>query len=476
MRRPRYADAVILCLIVLLALGLRLAFYTGPIGSDDHDYYLAAYQIYEGTYHPSGNYWMTRYGMLLPIAASYELFGTNEFSAALWPMLSALGAVVVCFFLGKSVLNARTGLLAALLLAFYPLDIHYSGLILPDIPLSFLMAASVLAFIRAGRSERYRPALFFLSGLLLAIAYSCRSMAVILIPFLLIYTAFFEKKLRSSHLLFVAGFLAVVFSESLYYVMNGLSPLHNFRLNAKAAIAVNTSGECSTSQWYYPTVVFQNLTVFGPYFFLFVPAMILGAVKRERGALILLAWAGTILLILQFGVVSLHPLIPIVKVRKFLNFATVPLMLLAAWALMQLRGWYRSAVVVAVLGTSLYLLKPYSYSSNMTPELCGGNMRKVEEYLRTMPPKPIYADLRTTAILRITSGFKLKPDRFHNLYDVRSADQLANCYVIINSYYARFDQQNPYVKVPYFVANYPQGVPLSWKMKNFYQSIVLDVP
>jgi len=329
LRRPRIADAIVLCMILLLALGVRALFYTGPIGSDDHDYYLAAYEIYEGTYHPSDNYWKTRYGMLLPIAASFRLFGANEYAAALWPMLCSLGAVMLCYLLGRDVLDSRsTGLLAALLLALYPLDIHYSGLILPDIPLSFLMAASVYAFLRACRSEKYAAWLFFLSGILLAIAYSCRSMAIILLPFFLVYVLLFERKPRPSQLLFIAGMLVVISSESLYYSLEGLSPLHNFRLNAKAAIEVNASGECSTSQTYYPIVVFRDTVVFGPYFFLFVPALIVSLVKRERGALIFLAWAATILLVLQFGFVSLFPPVPIVKVRKFLNFASVPLILL----------------------------------------------------------------------------------------------------------------------------------------------------
>ncbi|RJP64318.1 MAG: phospholipid carrier-dependent glycosyltransferase [Candidatus Abyssobacteria bacterium SURF_17] len=475
-RRPRFATAVLLSLIILLALGLRFACYTGPIGSDDHDYYLAAHEMYQGIYHPSNNYWKNRFGMILPIFAFYEAFGTNEFAAAGWPMLCSAGAVMVCYFLGKSLLDARTGLLAALLLAFYPLDIHYSGLILPDIPLSFLMAASVLAFITGCQSEKYGPVLFFVSGLLLAVAYSCRSMAVILLPFLLLYAAVFEKKMKPSYLLFVLGFLAVTAAEGLYYAANGLSPLHNIRLNARAAIAVNTAGECSTSLAYYPIVIFRNVNVFGAYFFLFVSAMVVAGIKRERGPLILLAWAGSILLILQFGVVGIHPLIPIVKVRKFLNFATVPLILLGAWTLMKLRGRYRWTVVAFLAASSLYFLRPYVYSANGTPEASGSNIRNVVAYLETMPPKPIYADLRTQAMMMITSRFELTSDRFRNLYEIGSPEELKDCYVVINRFYAHFDRTNPYAKVPYFVANYPAGIPPRWRAKDFVQSAVLDVP
>lgn len=476
MRRPGFAHAIILSIILVTALALRLLCYTGPIGSDDHDYYLGAYEIHQGTYEPSDKYWKNRYGMLLPIALSYELFGTNEFAAATWPMACSLGAIIVCYFLGKSVLDQKTGLLAALLLAFYPLDIHYSGLILPDIPLSFLMAASVLAFLRACRSEKHGPALFLLSGILLGLAYGCRSMALVLLPFLAIYVGLFERKMRISYSLFFAGLLAVFLAEGLYYAANDLSPLHNFRLNAEAAIIVNSSGECSTSQMYYPSVIFRNLNVFGVYFYIFVPAMALGIFKRERGALIFLAWAGAILFILQFGFVSLSPPIPVVKVRKFLNFATVPLILLASWALMQARARYRWTLVTIILASSLYFLRPYTYSANMTPEAVGGNVRHVFAYLEKKPPKPIYADLRTTAMLMIVSDFTLDSDRFRNLYEVSSPLQLNDCYIVINRFYASFDRLNPAANVPYFVANYPLGAPDSWKATDFLQTVVLEAP
>jgi len=472
----RFANAIFLFLIIILALGVRLRHYTGPVGSDDTWYYLGAYEIYEGTYHPADNYWRTRYGMLLPILASYKLFGTNEFSAALWPMLCSLGAVAVCYFLGKLAFDARTGLLAALLLAFYPLDVHYSGLILPDIPLSFLMGASVLAFLHAGRSEKYAPALLYLSGVMMAVAYSCRSMAVILLPFFLLYVVFFEKKFKISYFLFGAGFLTIIVAESLYFVSEGLSPLHNFTLNAKAAIAVNSSGECSTSQSYYPAAIFKNLTIFGSYFFLFLPAMVFSIIKRERGALIFLAWAGVILVVLQFGFVSAFPPIPIVKVRKFLNFATVPLILLGAFALMHLRARYRGLIVAALAVTSLFLMRGHTYSANRTPGAWGGNMREVGAYLKKMPRKTVYADGRTSGMLRLVSNFELESDRFRDLYDVSSPDEIENSYVVINKFYAQFDLSNPYASVPRFAATYPAGIPPSWKKKDFWQSAVLDVP
>jgi 4-amino-4-deoxy-L-arabinose transferase-like glycosyltransferase len=472
----RSVQIALLCLILLLALGLRIAHYTGPIGSDDHDYYLAAYNIYSGEYEASDSYFKNRFAMILPIAASYAVFGTNEYAAAAWPMLSALGAVIICFLLGRRLLNPQAGLLGGLLLAFYPLDIHYSGLILPDIPLSFLMGASVLVFLAAHQARKYSPLLFFLSGLLMAIAYSCRSMSVILLPFFGLYILLFERKWRFTYLLFVVGFLSFLSVEGFYYHLNGLSPLHNILLNKEAAVQVNSSGECSTSQLYYPQTIARNVSVFGLYFFLFLPSFAFAFIKRERGALILALWAGLLLAVLQFGIVDIAPIIHIVKVRKFLNYATIPLILLAAWALLNLRLWLRATIVLLLLASSLYFLRPYRYSMNWTPEVSGSFIRQAADYLRDAPPKPIYADLRTQAMLTIFSEFTFEPQRFRNLYEVDSPYALKDCYVVINGYYAKFDSRTPWAGVPQFVAHYPQSIPEHWKMKDFAFSAVYTVP
>ena len=489
MKLSRYQNAILLCLIILLALALRLWHYTGPIGSDDNAYTLGAYEILDGTYEPGTNYWKLRYGMVLPIAASYKVFGTNEFAAALWPMLCSLGAILICYFVGKLVIDAGTGLLAAALLAFYPLDIHYSGLILPDIPLSFLMAASVLAFLSAGRSEKRAPWLYLLSGALMAAAYSNRSMAVILLPFFAVHIVLFERKLKRSHFLMAAGFLAAMSLESVYFTLKGLGPLYNFHINTAAAIAVNSSGECSTSQAYYPGVIISrvNMAVFGPYFMLFAPSMVFAAVKRDRGGLTFLAWAAVILLILQFGFVSVFPPIPMVKVRKFLNFATVPLVLTAAYALMSLKARFRwgpiavSAIVVTLVCVSMYFIKDTTYAYNRTPEALGGFMRQVEAYLEDAPPKPIYADRRTIGMLRLLSGFELEPDRFVDLYTVTSADELENCYLIVNWFNTRFDRarlvrEKARKRIPPFITANPPKIPPDWKMRDFLGTTVFDVP
>jgi hypothetical protein len=113
---------------------------------------------------------------------------------------------------------------------------------------------------------------------------------------------------------------------------------------------------------------------------------------------------------------------------------------------------------------------------NWTPEASGAFIRHAAKYLEESPAKPIYADLRTQAMLTISSEFTFEPARFRNLYEVNSPYDLKDCYVVINGFYARYDAAASWAKVPQFVAHYPEGMPHYWKKKDFLFSTVYTVP
>ena len=77
---------------------------------------------------------------------------------------------------------------------------------------------------------------------------------------------------------------------------------------------------------------------------------------------------------------------------------------------------------------------------------------------------------------RISTDFELEADLFVDLYGISSTDELGNCYVVVNRFYAVFDQKNPYANVPDFITANPPQIPPDWKSRNFIQSVVFDVP
>jgi 4-amino-4-deoxy-L-arabinose transferase-like glycosyltransferase len=92
---------------------------------------------------PALLYWMT--------AASYKIFGENEFAARLPSALSALAGVAVTGLFGAYTFGRRCGLLAAVIAATSLLHVGVGTIALTDMPVAFFITASAAAFYTAAR-------------------------------------------------------------------------------------------------------------------------------------------------------------------------------------------------------------------------------------------------------------------------------------------------------------------------------------
>jgi len=115
----------------------------------------------------------TRIGYLGVNAALVGLLGPSDLSYTLYSLLASLGTLVVVFFLGRRWLGERGAVWAALLFAFFPLDVIFASKVSGDPALTFLCALSVLLFFRAqdlpSRGRRARG--MFLAGCVAGLAY-----------------------------------------------------------------------------------------------------------------------------------------------------------------------------------------------------------------------------------------------------------------------------------------------------------------
>ncbi len=154
--------------ILLLAILLRAVFFVGLVSGDPQDdgiYYGNAFALFT-----DGPRYLERFRGLpedflanpidqfhvrpmvtYPIAASFALFGPGEVAAALWAGLCSILSVLVAYRLGF-VLHGRTvGLVAALLCAFYPLEVINGTRILSDVQLGLFSSVALLLLVEASR-------------------------------------------------------------------------------------------------------------------------------------------------------------------------------------------------------------------------------------------------------------------------------------------------------------------------------------
>src|SRR3989344_7372920 len=138
-----------LLMILVFALALRLVFFSGADHSDSLLYYTYSDQAAKGEFKPELNHFSSRIGIIYPQALVYRIFGVNEAASNILPLIFSISGIILTFHLGKLLFNEKTGLIAAFLLSFFPLDVIYSTRFLSDLPSAVFSALSVFIFLRA---------------------------------------------------------------------------------------------------------------------------------------------------------------------------------------------------------------------------------------------------------------------------------------------------------------------------------------
>ena len=94
------------------ALAVRLWCFTGLIASDDVVYAHYAHALATGRYSLEANHLALRFGLLLPVAASYALLGISEATTALVPLLASVASAVLVFFIARRQFGLAAGVIA----------------------------------------------------------------------------------------------------------------------------------------------------------------------------------------------------------------------------------------------------------------------------------------------------------------------------------------------------------------------------
>jgi 4-amino-4-deoxy-L-arabinose transferase-like glycosyltransferase len=211
------------------ALAVRLWCFTGLIASDDVTYAHYAHALATGRYFLEGNHLALRFGLLLPVAAAYGLLGVSEATTALVPLVASVASVILVFFIARRRFGVAAGVIAAVLMASFPLSIRYGSILVPEIIAEAYILAAIWLYLRASDSGRIATAIA--AGMGLGLAYLTRELALFIVLAVLIEAAW-QRRWRL--LLAIAfGSLAVVLGEQLCYWLAAGDPL--LRLHAMAA-------------------------------------------------------------------------------------------------------------------------------------------------------------------------------------------------------------------------------------------------
>jgi hypothetical protein len=157
---------LILGLLFVFALLVRLACFTGLIGSDDLSYSFYAQLVRLGKYDLTTNVVALRVGLNALVGLTYRIFGVGEWSTVAVPLLASAASAPLLYALGRRLMSSRAALLAAILLATFPVHVRYGSTLVPEPCMECLILIAMILFIDADAKDS--PRLAVLAGLVLA--------------------------------------------------------------------------------------------------------------------------------------------------------------------------------------------------------------------------------------------------------------------------------------------------------------------
>jgi 4-amino-4-deoxy-L-arabinose transferase-like glycosyltransferase len=373
--------------ILVAGLVARAAAFTGQSfswGSDESRFIAVAQNLANG-YFPKGDaeWFGGRIGLLWPVAATFRLLDPGDVSAAVWPLLGSLLAVVAAFLLGRDLGSRRVGFVAAALVALAPLEALVGTRIRPDAIMPGIAALAVWFALRAGRTGG-RAAL--IAGLLLGLAWSVRENALLLAP-VLVFAGW--RAGRRALLAGLAGLAIVPAATAIIFAIGRGDPLGPLA-------AAGTEGEfrnpVTAFRWddAYVTQIGRDFLDLGSPLFLLAPVAIgtiLVLLYRRDGRAVLpavwLAWAG---IYLEFGT-----LVNLAKPTRYLTLCTIPLALLIALAADS--RWLAVAVPAVVAACTVAALWSLP-ARDLRPDDVT-LVARVADRLRGLPDAPVLAESYT---------------------------------------------------------------------------------
>ena len=120
------------------------------------------------------------------VAISFLIFGFTEFAARLPAAIFGWGGVIVTYYLGRKMFNAKTGFLSAVILATSAEYIVLSRVVVHDISLTFFITLALTFFYIGYQNENRRPLKFLLGYAALGFAALAKGPVGLLLPAMVI--------------------------------------------------------------------------------------------------------------------------------------------------------------------------------------------------------------------------------------------------------------------------------------------------
>lgn len=246
--------------------------------SDDLDYAMGALDLLEGRFNPE-SFHQLRWGMILPAALSFALFGVRHWAAVLWPMASSLLSIAVLYAVAARRSSRPVAILAALFLSVSTQHALSGAELFPDAPLTLWALLAFFLYLEEREGPR-RPLRYALAGVCLYAALATRIETLKLLPaFAAIEVWYARRRNTDSRVWWIAAGLGIplLLEMAVFGVLRG-NPFERVREVTAVREWSASSGSQGMGLW---VMVKSLVSPFGAFGILFLPACA-GAARAWR--------------------------------------------------------------------------------------------------------------------------------------------------------------------------------------------------
>jgi 4-amino-4-deoxy-L-arabinose transferase-like glycosyltransferase len=466
-------DWTMLGVLLLVAVTLRAAFFTGFFGSDELIYSEAAYRIVTGEWPVSNYIGALRYGVNLPVAMFMKLFGMNELAANLWSFVASVGEVGLVFFIGRMLWGVRAGFLAGLTLALLPLHVHFAGRLMADSPLAFFMTLSCALFLLGEATER--PGWFFAAGIAAGATFWVKESPIVYLFIFALY-ALVCRRWNTYWLWMAGGAFAMLALNLLLMLWVTGNAWHVFKVNRAGVERFVEGGVKENSPWFYLRYLLLDVRhtwLLG--FFAIAGVVVLVRERIRTGALaagnaFVLIWAAGLIAVFSLLPLSLDPIKLIYKQTNYMLMFVAPLALLSSVALSRLQGGALVLAVASLVVGSVTL----AGLEQQAIQVFTANSKAAVRFAETVPEATIYAtdnNVNAEDYSNLMRGRGPGPVQFKELAELRDPGRSARAaskpeFVVVDlETIAWGNQGNPIKRI--------EDVPACWERRSQLRPIGL---
>jgi 4-amino-4-deoxy-L-arabinose transferase-like glycosyltransferase len=407
--------------ILLVAAALKILTFMGLAEGDDLYYTQLADRAAHGDF-TAGFIFDVRWLVYLPTALLYSLFGVNDVTSLLPPIVASMLSVFLAYRIVEAETDTTTAAISTLLYCSLPIILIYANLLQVAPFLEFSTLGSAFFLQRGVRFGRRFD--FALSGLFLGLVSLTRITGLFVAPLLLLYLfarSGWNRRSRIEAALLTGVAAIPLLFQGLVYAAVHDDFFHRFRLSREVvAFQQGLQGVDSKDLFFYARTLFleqdfADFTYFGLLGFLAIPALLyilFSKPGRTGGARVFAVWFGLYFALITFAPTSFSPYSVLVRNIRYAIVLVLPLCACLAWVLARFAS-KNKGLATASVGLLIMLVAVNVFFSWQKSERFRSrrNLQKeaAQKVLREFPDQKIYlADLNIDRRLAYYSGYTFK--------------------------------------------------------------------